>query len=68
MNQNIKELLYEAGFSETYGLQESERLIRFAELIVKDCATVADHWVMFDDGPLTYGPVGEIIRKHFGIT
>jgi len=40
---------------------------KFAELIVAECATVADHWVMFDEGPLTYGPVGEKIKQHFGV-
>jgi hypothetical protein len=50
----------QAGFSETYGLKEKERLSKFAELIVWECAMVASTETS-DDG------VGEVIKEHFGI-
>jgi len=71
MNERIREL---AELTFHYGNLEGDGIFigqvdleKFAELIVAECATVADHWVMFDEGPLTYGPVGEKIKQHFGV-
>jgi hypothetical protein len=60
MNERIKQFVIQAGFSETYGLKEKERLNKFAELIVWECAMVASTETS-DDG------VGEVIKEHFGI-
>jgi hypothetical protein len=60
MNELIKQFVIQAGFSETYGLKEKERLSKFAELIVWECAMVASTETS-DDG------VGEVIKEHFGI-
>jgi hypothetical protein len=60
MNERIKQFVVQAGFSETYGLKEKERLSKFAELIVWECAMVASTETS-DDG------VGEVIKEHFGI-
>ena len=69
MNKQIKLLAEQAYFETEYDDTQNlpELMVRFAELIVKECATVADHWVMFDEGPLQYGPVGEKIKEHFGV-
>lgn len=71
MNDLIKEFAERVAY---YGQWEGDGiytgqldLVGFAELIVKECATVADHWVIFDEGPLQYGPVGEKIKEHFGV-
>ena len=60
MNELIKQFVIQAGFSETYGLKEKERLSKFAELVVWECAMVASTEIS-DDG------VGEVIKEHFGI-
>ena len=60
MNELIKQFVIQAGFSETYGLKEKERLSKFAELIMWECAMVASTETS-DDG------VGEVIKEHFGI-
>jgi hypothetical protein len=60
MNERIKQFVVQAGFSETYGLKEKERLSKFAELIVWECAMIASTETS-DDG------VGEVIKEHFGI-
>ena len=60
MNELIKQFVIQAGFSETYGLKEKERLSKFAELIVWECAMVASTETS-DDG------VGEVIKEHFGM-
>ena len=60
MNELIKQFVIQAGFSETYGLKENERLTKFAELIVWECAMVSSTETS-DDG------VGEVIKEHFGI-
>ena len=60
MNELIKQFVIQAGFSETYGLKEKERLSKFAELIVWECAMIASTETS-DDG------VGEVIKEHFGI-
>ena len=44
MNERIKQFVIQAGFSETYGLKEKERLSKFAELIVWECAIIHLRW------------------------
>jgi len=58
MNKPIEELLLKAGFSETYGLQEKERLNKFAELIVRECINIVER----DDGATE---LGELLLDHF---
>jgi hypothetical protein len=62
MNQRIKELVVQAGFSETYGLQEKERLSKLAELIVQEMLkTCAEH-------PAWYGRmIADEIKQNFGV-
>ena len=57
MNERIKELVVQAGFSETYGLQEKERLSKFAELIVRECIIATGNCA----------GTGDMIKEHFGI-
>ena len=40
MNERIRELVLQAGFSKTY---EPDRLQKFAELLVKECAQVCNN-------------------------
>ena len=75
MNERIKELVVQAGFSETYGLQEKERLSKFAELIVRECAMIAiqesaDY--SYPNDVASYVNAGKVnaskmIKKHFGV-
>ena len=61
MNERIKELAEQAGYSKDYleiGLPSN--MEKFAELIVWECAMVASTETS-DDG------VGEVIKEHFGI-
>jgi len=51
MNKVIEELAVKSGFSETYGLQEKERLSKFAQLIVRECARVAFATAIGDGSP-----------------
>jgi hypothetical protein len=73
MNERIKELALQAMTYVTHNPKANKLNSgdmfdeKFAESIVKECATIADHWVMFDEGPLQYGPVGEKIKEHFGV-
>lgn len=68
MNEQIKDLLIRAGFSETYGLQEKERLNKFAELIVRECASAV--FQMWFDDELSGSDMAAAhtkIIKHFGL-
>jgi hypothetical protein len=68
MNERIKELVVQAGFSETYGLQEKERLSKFAELIVQECTGVM--FQMWFDNELEVSATADVrkkVRKHFGV-
>ena len=63
MNQRIKELVVQAGFSETYGLQEKERLSKFADLIVQECVDICN---LTTDRTYLNGVIaGDKIKKHF---
>jgi hypothetical protein len=65
MNERIKELVLQAGFSETYGLQEKERLSKLAELIVQECVDICN---LTTDRTYLNGIIaGDKIKKHFGI-
>lgn len=58
MNERIKELADQAGF---YGDPVFENLETFAQLIVKDCAYMADkNWNLG-------GPTGWIMKQYFGV-
>jgi hypothetical protein len=78
MNERIKELMRESGVKTLFpgdpgagwqgpkgvsaGLSDTEKLEKFAELIVKECAKVAND--NFDKG---FCPVGDFIKEHFGV-
>jgi hypothetical protein len=61
MNELIKQFVIQAGFSETYGLKEKERLNKFAELIVLECIKV----MVKNDYHGEW--LGEKIKDHFGV-
>ena len=65
MNERIKELAEEAGMivGESNGFDRTRlmpREVKFAELIIKECAEVASDY----DGAYY---VGEAVIKHFGV-
>ena len=61
MNEKIKELAEESGLSYLSSVHPS-MLEKFAELIVAECAKVADD--NFNKG---FCPVGNYIKQHFGV-
>lgn len=72
MNERIKELAEHCDFyvgNEHYNEshEEKQRLWteKFAELIVRECARVADRWV--DDEDNGHNLVSERLRQHFGV-
>ena len=67
MNERIKELALQAGFkTDRLGhLFGGDDIEKFAELIVKECADVADCTGMAF--PVNGWVVGDKIRKHFGV-
>ena len=59
MNERIKQLKQQAGIDDN---PDQEGLDLFAELIVAECAEIADRaW----NDPGTYP--GNLVRKHFGV-
>jgi hypothetical protein len=65
MNERIQELVVQAGFSETYGLQEKERLSMLAGLIVQECIDICN---LTTDRTYLNGVIaGDKIKKHFGV-
>ena len=66
MNERIKELLTQAGFSfdENGELNTlaAKRVEKFAELIVRECAELAN-----EETSLPYDSYSEKIKKHFGV-
>ena len=62
MNDRIKELAEQAGYPDymTYG--QDKVLEKFAELIVQECAGVADH-----SNVTGKSIIGERIKQHFGV-
>ena len=60
MNERIRELS-----EQVYGTQATEQEIKFAELIVKECASRVDNILREKkDGG---GTMGDEIREHFGV-
>jgi hypothetical protein len=47
---------------QVYGSQATEQEIKFAELIVKECANQVD-WILAEGGKTQ----GDLIKQHFGI-
>ena len=63
MNERLKELILAAGFpkfDKMYVVSDGEELEKFAELIVRECAEVAEDY----DGAHY---VGTEIKQHFGV-
>ena len=75
MNEKIKQLALDAGIGFTLwddsgremidNYTPEERLAKFAELIVKECADFADEHNDASEG-VTLG-VGKAIKQHFGV-
>ena len=66
MNKRIRELILEAGFpkfDKMYVVSDGEELEKFAELIVKECANVANSKIDPDEDYL----IGDDILEHFGV-
>ena len=63
MNERIKELMWDAGLNSNYveGFDSiySEQLEKFAELIVRECANIADKAEPYK--------ANDLILKHFGV-
>jgi hypothetical protein len=74
MNERIKELavkakLYEASslpsnWDEGDYIASPKELEKFAELIVRECATIANR---AENDEFWIDPVGDLIKEHFGI-
>ena len=69
MNERIKELLsqaYDEAVPETWTTLSSEQLgriyVKFAELIVQECADIAD-----EPSSQPYNSYGKKIKQHFGV-
>jgi hypothetical protein len=67
MNERIKQLAEQAGYkhSDAVGMCEDYAYFdheKFAELIIKECAKIADD--NFNKG---FCPVGDYIKQHFGV-
>jgi hypothetical protein len=72
MNERIKELAMQSGFRNyngphlfspyIEGMELDDELEEFAQLIIKECAKVADD--RYDTG---FCPVGSFIKEHFGV-
>ena len=68
MNELIKQLATKAEFSEKDLHIQGDNFQRFAELIIQECATIADTDFLpkgVGCGYITY-TTGERIKKHFG--
>ena len=57
MNERIRQLA-----EQVYGTQATEQEIKFAELIVRECADCVDFYT--SDGN---GPASDVILNHFGV-
>jgi hypothetical protein len=69
MNERIRELAIQSGLNVPYG-SDHEGLRdfdyrNFAELIVRECSTIADKWVDDTDNGQNYP--SEMIQQHFGV-
>ena len=70
MNERIRELAYKAGLHNHLWLDISDSddvldTVKFAELIVRECAQVADQWVNDEDNG--HNLVSAKLKKHFGV-
>lgn len=72
MNERIKDLAEQADIVFGFDKNGDPEVIcatmdieKFAELIVKDCARVADRWVEDEDNG--HNLVSERLRQHFGV-
>lgn len=79
MNERIKELLLQAGFENAYtdpqdGFEmvfvdedhTTESVAKFAELIVRECARVANDSNQLKNRPVGVS-VGDVVLKNFGV-
>ena len=66
MNERIKELMIEAGFFPTELTQVGPSVEKFAQLIVRECASELIRW---KDEPFPYDPEfgAKLIKQHFGV-
>ena len=69
MTERIRELAIQSGLNAPYG-SDHEGLRdfdyrKFAELIIKECATITDKWVDDTDNGQNYP--SEMIQQHFGV-
>jgi hypothetical protein len=62
MNERIKELAEQAGYHPDVFEMCKPGMEKFAELIVKECATIADR-----NSHLSYPDHGIKIKRHFGV-
>ena len=67
MNERIKELALQAGFkTDRIGhLFGGDDIEKFAELIVKECADIAEKW--YSDYPSDDRLLSDAVKQHFGI-
>jgi hypothetical protein len=69
MTERIRELAIQSGLNAPYG-SDHEGLRdfdyrKFAELIIRECSTIADKWVDDTDNGQNYP--SEMIQQHFGV-
>ena len=65
MNERIEQLLKQAGTDSSGKWMGVEHAEKFAELIVKECAVVADQWVNDEDNG--HNLVSAKLKQHFGV-
>ena len=68
MNERIKELAEQAGMKHPVMGEVSYTQFnheKFAELIVKECADIAEKW--YSDYPTDDRLVSETVKQHFGV-
>lgn len=65
MDKRIRELALQV-----YGTQVTAQEIKFAELIVRECAEIGDGYdneTKYNQGLIDIQTAGDEIRKHFGV-
>jgi hypothetical protein len=69
MNERIRQLAEQAGFMDSWfsesGDDCEQELKKFAELIVRECASRVDH--ILRERQAGGGTMGDDIREHFGV-
>jgi hypothetical protein len=69
MNERIRQLAEQAGFMDSWfsesGDDCEQELKKFAELIVRECASWVDH--ILRERQAGGGTMGDDIREHFGV-